>query len=810
MNGGRALPPGAAPLNPQEQLHNQGQVPTRQGAYPTSRRYSGGAHRRSASGAAVPAATALASTTAAGVGEVVVNQEMEKGHAADSGSETLAPGPRTKKAAPPSSYRGSRTSFSGPGTGSSTNVAEDAHPLSPNPSEDPNSPHPNTNVNGEAPSSVGHGSIVSATSNQNISAAAAAAMYAHQYPHSPVGYQYPPSPPPVGSPVSPHAAYVSVPGAGYTSTMPGYTPTGQPIVYPNVPAPGHFVNGIPVGGSGYATPVPRGPPPHNAFMVNSAIARSSLSASVSGSAVDLVPYAARMNGTAVGQSRRNSIDVGGFAPPQPPFAQGAYPPSSPGTPGTPELRHAGSLPRLREPFLSPASRRSSTVWQPPTPAMYTASNVGYEGGDGRGGSGFFGGYGYNGVGSGSNTMLALPGKKEPLPSSALQRKISMSEKPWMRQRQKGERAAWWVTFCIMWIGIAVGAVVIFFGFSNVEKINRPLCSVLDENFNTFDTNTWTKNVSLGGFGNGEFQMTTDSSDNLYIKNGELYIMPTLTSDEIGASSIFDGYTYNLTGCTETWNASACNVRSDQGTNTVVNPVKSARISTQNSVSMAYGKVEVRAKMPRGDWLWPAIWMLPKDEKYGAWPRSGEIDIVEARGNSASYPRQGNNFVRGSLNWGPLDTVVANAFGWQFQKRSTYSSGFHTYTLEWTPDFIRISVDSKLRAMLDLNIKKTSFWERGGFPVTAQNGSTQAVVQDIWEGQPNAAPFDQEFYLIIDLAVGGTSGWFPDNVGGKMWFDGSATAMTDFAKAQDTWSATWPSSDDDRALRVDSVKMWKLC
>ena len=100
----------------------------------------------------------------------------------------------------------------------------------------------------------------------------------------------------------------------------------------------------------------------------------------------------------------------------------------------------------------------------------------------------------------------------------------------------------------------------------------------------------------------------------------------VAADEIGTDAIFDGKTYNLTGCTETFNASACNVRSNKGTNTVINPVKSARISTVDSVSIVYGKVEVKAKMPRGDWLWPAIWMLPKDEKYGEWPKSGEIDV----------------------------------------------------------------------------------------------------------------------------------------------------------------------------------------
>lgn len=66
---------------------------------------------------------------------------------------------------------------------------------------------------------------------------------------------------------------------------------------------------------------------------------------------------------------------------------------------------------------------------------------------------------------------------------------------------------------------------------------------------------------------------------------------------------------------------------------------SARLSTINSHSIKYGRVEVVAKLPRGDWLWPAIWMLPVNDVYGAWPASGEIDIMEARGNGISYPAQ---------------------------------------------------------------------------------------------------------------------------------------------------------------------------
>ena len=57
----------------------------------------------------------------------------------------------------------------------------------------------------------------------------------------------------------------------------------------------------------------------------------------------------------------------------------------------------------------------------------------------------------------------------------------------------------------------------------------------------------------------------------------------------------------------------------------------------------------------------------------------------------------------------------------------------------------------------------------------------------------------EFYLIMDVAVGGTNGWFPDGAGNKPWLDGSLTAMHDFAEAQDTWYATWPQDPKQRGM-----------
>ena len=84
---------------------------------------------------------------------------------------------------------------------------------------------------------------------------------------------------------------------------------------------------------------------------------------------------------------------------------------------------------------------------------------------------------------------------------------------------------------------------------------------------------------------------------------------------------------------------ACGAVSNATSGSVINPVQSARLTTRLSHHITYGKVEIVAKLPRGDWLWPALWMLPVDDAYGPWPNSGEIDIMESRGNSPDYKAQ---------------------------------------------------------------------------------------------------------------------------------------------------------------------------
>lgn len=435
----------------------------------------------------------------------------------------------------------------------------------------------------------------------------------------------------------------------------------------------------------------------------------------------------------------------------------------------------------------------------------------------------------------STSVSLAPSKTTRMRSTMLEDPTTL-DKPWVTTKDPYARIAYLLTYSVAFLGIAASAVRCYFGYKSVPLITGNLCMVLDEDF-TSDTDTtfgpngnWFREVQLGGFGNGEFEMTTSSSNNSYTSDGYLYITPTLTSNMIGSDAVFNGYTYNLTDCTynvtnpEAYPGStnttdfdatayyqSCGAVSNSTTGAIINPIQSARITTRKSASIRYGRVEVRAKVPRGDWLWPAIWMLPVNNTYGPWPMSGEIDIMESRGNARSYPDQGIDYVRGSLNWGPLSflNAVSKTFGWWTQRRTDYGEGFHTYALEWTESFLRIYVDTRLHYMLELSFNEP-FFSRGDFPSVVQNGSEPIVLQNPWINGTNATPFDQPFYLIINLAVGGTNGWFPDNAGNKPWLDNSPTAMLAFAQAQDTWYPTWGSDGESSSFVVDSVKMWELC
>jgi beta-glucanase (GH16 family) len=105
--------------------------------------------------------------------------------------------------------------------------------------------------------------------------------------------------------------------------------------------------------------------------------------------------------------------------------------------------------------------------------------------------------------------------------------------------------------------------------------------------------------------------TTDDPKNAYTDAQGLHIVPTLTrnSTKITIDQMYDNFVLNLTtdGTCTAKDISSCSIRSNKTAGTIINPVRSARLTTKGKKSIKYGKIEVVAKMPKGSWLWPAIW-----------------------------------------------------------------------------------------------------------------------------------------------------------------------------------------------------------
>ncbi|KAJ9049818.1 hypothetical protein DSO57_1020613 [Entomophthora muscae] len=277
--------------------------------------------------------------------------------------------------------------------------------------------------------------------------------------------------------------------------------------------------------------------------------------------------------------------------------------------------------------------------------------------------------------------------------------------------------------------------------------------IFEDNFDFFDHDKWRHEMTLGGGGNWEFQFYHNNRSSSFVSEGKLHLKPVLTSDYLGVSDdqLMKSAAIDLWGNSPGFQCTAngfygCS-RSSDGNN-IVNPVMSAQLRTHHSFSFRYGKVEMRAKLPRGDWLWPAMWLLPVNYAYGGWPASGEIDLLESRGNTPGYHGNGVDTVASTLHWGPdwqHNKYNLTTASYTLPPGETFADDFHTFTLEWTPKFIRTWVDNK-HLMLDLDLSKRSMWDYGGFKETG--------LFNPWRDAAPAAPFDQKFYLILNLAVGG--------------------------------------------------------
>ena len=200
-----------------------------------------------------------------------------------------------------------------------------------------------------------------------------------------------------------------------------------------------------------------------------------------------------------------------------------------------------------------------------------------------------------------------------------------------------------------------------------------------------DAAKWKHETGGHGFGNNELQFYTDRAQNAYLEDGALVIHADREK--------FQNRSYT-----------------------------SAKL--QSKAAWTYGRFEFRVKLTKGRGIWPAIWMMPSDmKKYGGWPESGEIDILEQLGHEP-------NRVYGTLHFGNPHPAAGKGASVAL-KQGSLTDDWHDYAIEWMPGEMRWFVDGEL----------------------------YQVQNDWFTSAPGAAwpaPFDRDFYLQLNLAVGG--GW----------------------------------------------------
>jgi beta-glucanase (GH16 family) len=212
------------------------------------------------------------------------------------------------------------------------------------------------------------------------------------------------------------------------------------------------------------------------------------------------------------------------------------------------------------------------------------------------------------------------------------------------------------------------------------------------NTNTLDASSWAIESGDGcpalcGWGNNELQYYLAPPNNLFFQDGKMIIE--------AKSESYGGKNYT-----------------------------SSRIKTQGKRSFKYGRIDIRALLPKGKGLWPALWMLPQDNIFGGWPRSGEIDIMELVG---SEPAKASATVH--YGPGPGSIFINRNFT---LPASTFNDAFHVFSMEWQQDVMKFYVDNNLYSTV-----------------------TKADVGS------NNYPFNENFYFLINLAVGGNLPGSPD-------------------------------------------------
>ena len=209
------------------------------------------------------------------------------------------------------------------------------------------------------------------------------------------------------------------------------------------------------------------------------------------------------------------------------------------------------------------------------------------------------------------------------------------------------------------------------------------------NGTSIDASSWMHEMGASGWGNNELQYYTDRSDNSFIQDGALVI---------------EAKEENFAGA----------------------PYTSARMITQEKRTFTFGRVDIRAILPEGQGIWPALWMLGSNFSTIGWPACGEIDIMELVGHEPGT-------VHGTAHWGPQGRSFSDNKGEEYllPDNEKFSEKYHVFSIIWEPGKIEWFVDDNNYFTL-----RTS----------DVNGNY---------------PFDNEFFFIFNIAVGGNWPGSPD-------------------------------------------------
>ncbi len=248
-----------------------------------------------------------------------------------------------------------------------------------------------------------------------------------------------------------------------------------------------------------------------------------------------------------------------------------------------------------------------------------------------------------------------------------------------------------------------------------------------------DETRWTHAADCGGGGNDERQCYVVSQDTVSVRDG-LLRLTAIKRRTRGLANPWAG----PTGPMKTGDYA------------------SGKIVSQGKASWLYGRIEARARVPGGQGVWPAIWMMPETNAYGGWPRSGEIDILETINLGAPCDTcEGGreNRIFGTIHFGKGSGEAHRQHSGPFPMPSS-ADGFHVYAVEWSPGQIDWFVDGVRY-----------------FRATAEDWKPV-------DGEAGPAPFDQPFHLILNLAFGGA------------WPEGANARGADEAALPATMEVDW--------------------